>query len=154
LAYLPDAAAIDTAWLESYFAEDGVALTPTDVQAMSSKTIDVSTVSIGLTPPTRLVRLDHHMVETWALIRDHGALNNRVSLRAGESIAMLWRVEGHIRIKELDLGESTFLSTIAGVSTLEAAANKAFAVDQSFDLVKTFAALLENKILQLETIKK
>ncbi len=150
LAYLPDAAAIDAAWLVSYFAEDGVALTPKDVEAMSSKTLDISKVSVGLTPPTRLVRLNHHIVETWALIRDHGALNNRVSLRAGDCIAMLWRVDGLIHIKELDLGESTFFSTIAGVSTLEAAANSAFEVNKSFNLATTFAAMLENKILQLE----
>ena len=53
--------------------------------------------------------------------------------------------------RTLDAGESAFLSTLAGIATLEAAATRAFAIDESFDLATTFAALLQNQILQLES---
>ncbi len=150
LAYLSDAAAIDAAWLVSYFAEDVVALTPADVESMSSDGIDVSAVRVTLTPSTHLVSLNHRIVETWALIREKGALTSRVTLRGEDNIAMLWRLDGQIHIKALDHGESVLLSTLAGVATLEAAATRAFDVDESFDLAATFAALLQNHVLQLE----
>ena len=154
LAYLSDAAAIDAAWLVSYFAEDGAALAPVDVESMSSDGIDVSAVQVTLTPPTQLVRLNHYIAETWALIREQGALSNAVSLREGDNIAMVWRLDGHIHIKELDPGESAFLSTLAEVATLEAATIRAFEVNESFDLATTFAALLQNHILQMEAHSK
>lgn len=151
LAYLSDAAVIDAAWLASYFAEDGVALAPVDVEAMSSEGIDVSAVPVTLTPPTRLIDLNYHVVETWIRIREHGALTSVVSLREGDNKALVWRLDGQIHIKTLNRGESVFLSTLGGVATLESAATKAFEVDKSFDLATTFAALLQNHILQLES---
>ncbi len=151
LAYLSDAAAIDAAWLVSYFAKDVVALAPADVESISSVGVDVSTIRVKLTPPTQLVSLHHHIVETWALIRERGALTSGVRLREGDNMAMVWRLDGQIHIKALDPGESAFLSTIAGVATLEAAATRAFEVDESFDLETTFAALLKNHVLQLES---
>ena len=151
LAYLADAAAIDAAWLVSYFAGDAVALSPADVASMSAERDDVAAARVALTPSTQLVNLHHHIVETWALIRAQGALTNSVSLREGDNAALVWRLDGQIHIKELDPGESAFLSTLAKVATLEAAATRAFEVDESFDLATTFAALLENRVLQLKT---
>ena len=151
LAYLPDAATIDEAWLRSYFAEDAVALTPADVESMATQGVDVSTVRVSLTPPTRLVSLSHHIVETWISIREQGALTSEVKLHEGDNFAMLWRLEGRIHIKPLDPGESVFLTTLAGIETLEAAANSAFEIDESFDLATTFAALLQNHTLQMES---
>lgn len=154
LAYLADVAAIDAAWIVSYFAADVAALTPADVESMSSDGIDIAAVPVTLTPPARLVGLNHHVLESWTLIREHGALTDAVSLSEGDNMAMLWRLDGQIHVRALDHGESAFLSTLAGVATLETAATRAFAVDASFDLATTFAALLQNHILQLENHKE
>lgn len=151
LIYLADAAAIDAAWFASYFAEDVVALASSDVESMSSDGIDVSAVRVTLTPSTRLISLNHHFVETWALIREQGALTSAVNLREGDNTALVWRLDGQIHIKALDPCESAFLSTLAGVATLEAAATSAMGIDEGFDLATTFAALLQNHILQLES---
>ena len=150
LAYLSDAAAIDAAWLASHFAKDVVALAPADVESISAKGIDISTVRVKLTPPTQLVRLHYHVVEIWARIRAQGALSSSVTLSAGDNLAMVWRLDGQIHIRALDPGESAFLATLAGVATLKTAADSAFEVDASFDVATTFAALLQNRILQLE----
>ena len=150
LAYLSDAAAIDAAWLASYFAADGMALAAAEVESMAADGIDVAAIRVTLTPPTQLVSLRHHIAQTWALMREQGALSSHVSLREGDNMAMVWRLNGKIHIKELDPGESAFLSTLAEVASLEAAANRASEIDESFDLATTFAALLENQILQLE----
>jgi hypothetical protein len=151
LDYLADAAAIDAAWLASYFAKDEMALAPTDVESISAAGVDVSTIRVKLTPPTQLVSLHHHIVGTWVLIREQGALTSGVSLREGDNMAMVWRRDGQIHIRALEPGESAFLSTLAGVSTLEEAANSAFQADESFDLATAFAELLKNNVLQLES---
>ena len=150
LDYLPDAAAIDAAWLESYFAAEVTALTAADVELMSSDGIDVSTVQVKLSPPTRLVSLKHDIVDTWIHIREQGALTSAAGVPELDCTAMLWRLDGQIHIKALDTGESAFLSMLAGAETLEAAATGAYEVDESFDLATTFAALLQNRVLQTE----
>ena len=151
LADLPDAAAIDAAWLVSFFAEEAVALSPANVEAMVSDGIDVSKTRVTLTPPTQLVSLSHHIVETWIQIRQQGKLTSGVSLREGDNMAMIWRLGGQIQIKALSNAESAFLNTLAGVETLEMAAVAALEIDESFNLATTFAALLRNHILQLES---
>lgn len=150
LVYLADAAAIDEAWLSSYFAEEVSALTAADIESMNSEGIDVSAVRVTLTPPTRLVSLDHHIAATWALLREQGALTQSIRLEEGGNVAMLWRLNGKIHIKELDPAESAFMSKLAETATLEAAATKAFEIDEAFDLSTTFSALLQNYILRLE----
>ena len=67
---------------------------------------------------------------------------------------MLWRRGAQIHIKALSDAESAFLNALADIGTLEMAAVAALDVDKSFDLATTFAALLQNQILQLESHNK
>ena len=150
LNYLPDAAAIDAAWLESYFAEEMAALTAADVESMNAGGIDVSKLQVKLTPSTLLVNLKHAIVDTWIQIHEQGVLTSVTSVPELDCTVMLWRLDGQIHIKVLEAGESVLLSVLAGVSTLEAAATSAYQVDESFDLATTFAALLQNRVLQTE----
>lgn len=150
LDYLADIAAIDAAWLASFFAEDAEALTPADIESMSAEGVDVASLCVRLTPTTRMVSLDHPIVDTWILLREQGSLTHEVGLQPGESKAMVWRLDGQIHVRELQPGEAAFLSSLAGGTTLSDASERAFAVEPSFDLAGTFSALLQNKILQSE----
>jgi hypothetical protein len=150
LDYLADAAAIDAAWLESYFADEGLPLAPADMEHMDTKGTDVTAVRVHLTPHVQLVRIENGIVDTWARLRDQGELTEGVALTKGAQLAMLWRLDGRVHIKALDDAESAFISTLADVATLGDAAARAYAVDASFDLAETFAALLRNNILQLQ----
>lgn len=154
LAYLADAALLDAAWLASFFAADGEPLAPADVEAMGTGGTEVAALAVTLTPPTQVVALDHDIVATWTGLREHGSLQSHVELGLGQHTALLWRLNGQISIRALQPGEAAFLSALAGVSTLEAAAGQAFAVDAAFDLAQTFAALLQNQVLQLEGPKE
>ncbi len=154
LDYLADAAAIDAAWLESYFAAEGLPLAPADIEHMGAKDTDVTAVGVHLTPHVQLVQIEHSIVDTWAMLRDHGELAEAVALTKRVHLAMLWRLDGHIHIKALDDAESAFINTLADVATLGDAAARAYEVDASFDLAETFAALLQNNILQLKEPSK
>jgi hypothetical protein len=154
LDYLADAAAIDAAWLESYFAEEGLPLAPADIEGMGAKGADVTAVRVHLTPHVQLVRIENSIVDTWARLRDQCELTEGVALTKRVQLAMLWRPDGRVHIKALDDAESTFISTLVDVATLGEAAARAYAVDASFDLAGTFAALLRNNILQLKEQSK
>jgi hypothetical protein len=151
LPYLPDAAAIDAAWLRCYFAEDAVALTAADVEAMSSEGGDISATRVSLTPATSVVSLNYDLAATWAHIREQRELKSRVSLPRGDNTVMLWRLDRQIHIKALDPGELALLEAFTGGATLGEAAARALEAEESFDLATTFAALLNNQILQLES---
>jgi len=150
LDYLADAAAIDAAWLESYFAEEGRPLAPADIQHMGFRGIDVTAMRVKLTPHVRLVPVENRIADTWAMLRDHGELTETVALSKQAQVVMLWRLNGHIHIKALDDTESVFINTLAHVATLGDAATRAYEVDGAFDLAGTFAALLQNNLLQME----
>ncbi len=150
LDYLPDAAAIDAAWLASFFADEVTALTATDVESMSAEGVDVSTLRVTLTPSTQIVSLKNDVVDTWIQIREQGELTSKISIRQADCSAMIWRLHGQIHIRALEPDESAFLSALAGVTTLESAANSAYQADPSFDLATTFAALLQNQVLHTE----
>jgi hypothetical protein len=150
LDYLADAAAIDAAWLKSYFAEEGVPLAPADIEHMGANEMDVTAVRVHLTPHVQLVQIENSIIDTWATLRDQGELTETVALTKRAHLAMLWRLDGHIHIKALNDAESVFIDTLAKVATLGDAAACAYKVDESFDLAGTFAALLQNNILRLE----
>jgi hypothetical protein len=154
LDYLADSAAIDAAWLESYFAEEGLPLAPADIEHMGAKGSDVTAVRVRLTPHVQLVQIENNIVDTWAMLRDQGELTEAVALSKRAHLAMLWRLDGHIHIKALDDAESAFINALADVATLGDAAARAYEVDASFDLSATFAALLQNNILQLKEQSK
>ena len=154
LDYLADAAAIDAAWLKSYFAEEGLPLTPADIEHIGAKGTDVTAVRVHLTPHVQLVQIEHSIVDTWATLRDQGELTEAIALTKRAHLAMLWRLDGHINIKALDDAESAFINSLADVATLGDAAACAYAIDTSFDLAGTFAALLQNNILQLKEQSK
>jgi hypothetical protein len=109
---------------------------------------------VHLTPHVQLVELENSIVDTWAMLRDQGELTEAVALTKRVHLAMLWRLHGHIHIKALDDAESAFINTLADVATLGDAAARAYEVDASFDLAGTFAALLQNNILQLNEQSK
>lgn len=150
LEYLADAAAIDAAWLESYFAEEGAPLAPADIERMGAEGDDVTAVRVHLTPHVQLVQIENSIVDTWTVLRDQGELTEAVALSKRAHSAMLWRLGGQIHIKALDDAESVFIKTMANVTTLGDGAARAFEIYESFDLAGTFAALLQNNILQLE----
>jgi len=150
LDYLDDVAAIDAAWLESYFAEEGLPLAPAYIEQMGAKGTDVTAVHVHLAPHVQLVQIENSVVDTWAMLREQGELTETVALTKQAHLAMLWRLDGHIHIKALDDAESVFIDTLADVATLGDAAARAYEIDTSFDLAGTFAALLQNNILQLE----
>lgn len=153
LPYLADSAAIDAAWLASFFAADGMPLSATDVEQMGARGVDVATVGVVLTPPTQRIELRHQIADVWAEIRDRGRLDHKVSVEAKDNQVMLWRLQGQIHIRQLDVGEAAFLAAVEQGTTLAAAADAAFVVDPEFDLAATFAALLQNAVLQMENPK-
>lgn len=150
LPYLPDVAAIDAAWLSSFFAADRAALSAAEVEAIAGNGGDLSALRVALTPQTTLVRLQYDVVTTWMQIREQGELRSRLRLTRGDYRAMLWRLDGRIFIKSLDQGELTLLDALSDGVTLGEAAALATDVDGSFDIASAFAALLENQILRLE----
>lgn len=150
LSYLADTAVLDAAWMASFFARNERVLDADGIEAMNAQGGDVSDLRASLAPSTRLVDLHYDLLETWALIREQGALKHDVSVSPLEHQVLFWRLDGQILFRALQVGESAFLSAFATTTTLGAAAEKALEADENFDIANSFAALLDNKILRTE----
>ena len=151
LGYLSSFAVLDRAWSEVYFAADepeGTATTaPPD--RCSGDTEALTGLRGRLAPWVRLVSLDHVALDAWSRLRE-GALDERTEVSRAPQVVLIWRDGADVRFRELSHPEHRFIGDFAAGRTCGEAAGAALGLDPEFDLARSFASLLQYRMLAFD----
>lgn len=139
LAYLPDVAALDRAYLEALFSAEAPALAAETLAELPPDAI--AGLAPGLHPSARVVRSEHPAYAIWRTCRED-AEPKPVDLRAGPQAALIWRPEAAVRHRALSQGEAAFLSAVGEGASFAVAAQAGMAAASGFDLMTTLAGAL------------
>ena len=148
LDYLASFAALDRAWTEVYFSEDGPGgvapprSIPDDAEALMN-------LRGRLSPWVRLVWVDYRVLDVWSRLR-RGGCGQRVEIQPAPQRVLIWRSGAETLYRDLTLPEHTFIAGVAAGQPCGEAAGAALEIDQAFDLVTAFASLLHHHMLSFE----
>ena len=142
LAYLPDVARIERAWLEAYHAAEAPRLDPAALARIPAGR--AADVCLTLHPSVRLVRSRCAALTIWRLNVTGGSEPEAgpVALEARGEDALLARPEADVEVIALAPGAAEFLVSLAAGRTLGDATERAQAVHPAFDLTEHLTALL------------
>jgi len=141
-------AALDRAWTEVYFSEDGgVEATPSDGVPGDAEAL--MNLRGRLSPRVRLVSLDFAVLGAWSRLRQ-GESGPRAEIRQAPQHVLVWRSREEMLYRDLAVPEHAFISGIAEGWSCGEAAGAALDLDAEFDLVATFASLLHHRMVSFE----
>lgn len=140
LAYLPDVARLERAWLDAYHAADGVPLTPGAVGALSPEAL--ASARFTPHPAMRLVRSDY-AVHTIFVAHRTGPMPERIDAGIAESV-LVTRPALQVELRHVQPGEAVFLLALRDGATLQEAAECAVLGNPSFDLAGAIGLLLSS----------
>ena len=149
LDYLASFAALDRAWTEVHFSEDG----PREVASHASISDDAETLMNlrgRLSPWVRLVPVDYSVRDVWSQVRRGVFGGQRVEIRPVPQRVLIWRNGAEMLYRDLTLAEHTFIAGVAAGHPCGEAASAALEIDAKFDLVAAFASLLHHHMLSFE----
>jgi len=140
LAYLPDVARIERAWLEAYHAADAAALDPASLAGVSGERM----ADIRFTAHTslRVVRSSFPALTIWRMNVGDG-IPGPVDLAAGGEDALVLRAGAEVEVRTMLPAAAQLLAMLASGRSLGEAAAAAMEVCTSFDLAGHLTALLE-----------
>lgn len=139
LAYLPDVARLERAWLEAYHAAEAHPLAPEVLAALPP---DIAPrLVLGLHPSLRLVRSAFPVVSIWRLNVDDDAPSS-LDPDAGPEDALILRPAGEVEVRALPPGAAFFIAALSEGRPLQGSTVAALAEDPRFDLADTLAGLL------------
>ncbi len=137
IAYLPDVARLENAWVEAYHARDAPALTFDALGAVDPDALGVLRFSPH--PAARLLRFAHPAASIWAAHQATGEPRPPEAWRAEE--ALVTRPEADVLVRILPPGGYEFAQALfAGATLAEAAEN---AVGEGFDAGSHLIGLIE-----------
>ena len=148
LDYLASFAALDRAWTEVHFSEDG----PREVTPHGGIANDAEALMNlrgRLSPWVRLVLVDYRVLDVWSELRQ-GGFGRRVEIEHAPQRVLIWRSGAETLYRDLTLAEHTFIAGVAAGQPCGEAAGAALEIDGAFDLVATFASLLHHHMLSFE----
>ena len=148
LDYLASFAALDRAWTEVHFSEDG----PREVAphgGISGDAEALMNLCGRLSPRVRLVLVDYRVLDVWSRIRQ-GVFGQRVEIRPEPQRVLIWRSGTEMLFRDLTLPEHAFIAGVAAGKPCGEAAAAALEIDAEFDLVAAFASLLHHHMLSFE----
>ena len=148
LDWLASFAALDRAWTEVYFSEDG----PREVAPRGSISGDAEALMNlrgRLSPWVRLVWVDYRVLDVWSRLR-RGGFERRVEIQPAPQRVLIWRAGAETLYRDLTLPEHTFIAGVAAGQPCGEAAGAALEIDKAFDLVAAFASLLHHHMLSFE----
>ena len=151
LGYLSSFAALDRAWSEVYFAADETeGATPTDPPARCAGDTEAFMSLRGrLAPWVRLVSLGYVALDAWSRLRED-ALDGRTEVPCASQHVLMWRDGANVLFRELSRPELRFIGDFAAGRPCGEAAGAALGLDPDFDLVNSFASLLQHRMLTFD----
>ena len=149
LAYLSSFAALDRAWSEVYFGADEPEGSATTAPPGSGDTEALMSLRGRLAPWVRLVSLDHVALDAWSRLRED-ALDERTEVPRASQVVLMWRDGADVLFRELSQPEHRFIGDFAAGRPCGEAAGAALDLDPEFDLVSSFASLLQHRMLAFD----
>jgi hypothetical protein len=126
--YLPDIAALEHAWWQSYGALDAPALSLRELAAVSGESL--LTRRIQLHPAARLVASGHPVHSIWAA--HQGGEPSAPAAWTAEFV-LITRPEATVAVRAISAADHTMLAALLAGATVEVAAAAALARDPQFD---------------------
>jgi hypothetical protein len=140
LPYLPNVARLDRFWTEAHVAADSEVLAPAAVATLAPD--QLQRASLQLHPAARWQTFDDQPIFTlWQRNRECTTDDAEIEWR-GEA-ALITRPDGAVEARCIDAGACAFLDACASGATLADAALAALAADDSIDLTRLMANLLD-----------
>lgn len=140
LAYLPDVARLERAWVEAYHAAEARPLDPAALAALSPGA--APRTILGLHPSLRLVRSAFPVVTIWQM-NVAGGVPAPVDPSAGGEDALVLRPAGEVEVRALPPGAAAFIAALAAGGTILEGAMAGLADHPRFDLGAALAGLVE-----------
>lgn len=144
LAYLPDVARLERAWVEAYHAPEA---SPLPASALANVPPgDVPALRIALHPSVRLIRSAFPVVDIWQANVENGQ-SEAIDLEAGADDALIARPEAEVEIRRLPAGAAFFMEALRAGSPIIEAMKRALSVYPGFDLARALQGLIEAAVI-------
>src|SRR5271165_261682 len=140
MAWRPDVARIERAWLDAYHAADAAPLAASDLASVPAERL--GDVVFTPHPATRLVRSPFAAVTIFVANRAPGPVEEIDASQAED--ALVTRPEFDVVVRRLAPGEAEFLSALIAGRPLGEAAGAALQAHPGFDLGAGVATLIES----------
>jgi hypothetical protein len=114
LAYLPDVARIENAWVEAYHCAEEEALTVAALAAFDPAMI--GDLRLAFHPAAKLLRSDHPAASIWAGHQGEGAAKPPGQWRSEETLVT--RPDAEVRVRILPVGGYSFADALQSGATL------------------------------------
>ena len=131
LAYLPEVAALEWAYHETYHGPDAAALDPVKLQQWVPE--QFGELYFTLHPGLRLLSSVHPVLTIWEA-HQGDSLPDRIDLGVGAEQVLLIRPQLEVELHRLAKADAVFLSSLGNDAILEQATEDAIACDDAFDL--------------------
>ncbi|WP_306118729.1 MULTISPECIES: DNA-binding domain-containing protein [unclassified Roseitalea] len=138
LAYLPDVARLERAWLTAYHAADREPIAPDELASIPQDR--VGEIGFEMHPAFALVASRFSLFRLFMMNRGFMPLE-RIDASLAEPV-MVTRPQADVAVTRLAPGEPVFLARLAAGDTLGQAAAEALAAETAFDLGHALASVL------------
>ena len=148
LAYLPDFARLDQAWLHAYFAGDARLLREDDIEQWQRAGKAIEQLAACLPASAEMLTLGHCISSTWLQMKSLETPAENTRIEASAEHLLIWRdAQNQVRVRVLNPAEWAFLQPLSGGATLAIAAASALAQDEAFPIIEFFSELLASDLL-------
>ncbi|MCK1446670.1 DNA-binding domain-containing protein [Bradyrhizobium sp. LA2.1] len=144
LAYLPDVARFERAWVEAYHAAEASPLPPSALGHVPPG--DVPTIRLVLHPSVRIVRSAFPIVGIWQANID-GIEAVQIDLDDRGEDALVARPEAEVEIRRLPGGAAAFIEALRAGSPIVDAMKEGLLVNPRFDLASTLRGMIEAGVI-------
>jgi Putative DNA-binding domain len=139
LAYLPDVARIERAWIEAYHTADASPLGAADFASIDPDRF--GDVSLAIHPSLRIVRSPFPALTIWRMNVADGVLGP-VDFETGGEDALIIRPAAEVEVRLLPPGGVEFAASLAAGKSVSEAALAAMQASAAFDLSAHLAGLI------------
>ncbi|WP_048647488.1 DNA-binding domain-containing protein [Nitratireductor soli] len=140
LAYLPDVARLERAWLDAYHAADQAPLWPGEISAIPPEALAKTRFTPH--PAMRLVRSDY-AIHTIFVAHRGGPMPHRIDAGVAENV-LVTRPALQVEVRRVEPSQAVFLLALGDGAPLQEAVEWAAKGDPCFDLAAAIGLLIES----------
>lgn len=146
---------LDNAWLQSLMSANSQSVVdPEQVRAFTEQGKDIAMETVRLNPSVQFCATDYQVFELWVALKAGSEVKRQISIAAIPQKLMFWRWQGGVQARELSAPEEAMMQLLKPPgSRLNDAIEAALQIDPDFDISETFAACLQNGLLETRLSK-
>ncbi len=146
---------LDYTWLNSLMSANSERILDSDsVMALTDQGRDIAQEELRLNPSVQFCVTEYQVFDLWVTLKTGSEINRQVTVAAAPQTLMFWRWQGDVQARGLSAPEETLMRQLQPPGgRLNDAIEAALQRDPNFDVGETFAACLQNGLLELTTIQ-